>query len=417
MNTVSSKNINVNDSSSISLFIIGWNIWFFVLFFTKFGPTLKDYYIVPIDILRFCAIGQILMILSSLRAYHRYGIHLMQSRDKAWMVMYLGWITFTVIHGSFSGRSPIHIWIGGMALLFPLYMFIGVAKENWRAILIILKIHQSAGIILGCLFMSFVHLNPIRNMQTISHADTVINFLYPTTIFLFFWFRLSFFEKSITIIGFIIKFGIGFLSLSRGTIVFNMLIIVLWLYTYFRSKGFRALKQVLIIVIPCTIFAIIMFFKLFPSQLNYYYDAGQVLSKRFGVLSEVYYGNISYDRNTPRYFEAQYFLRNRMQISDWFFGKGIAAKWDFFGIKRTIVHVGFVHLIFIGGVPLLLLVIYFLFKRGLITLLRTQDSFRLMAASMSFLWFCNLFVYGIPNTQFSYLVLGLSMGQLVAKEK
>lgn len=109
----------------------------------------------------------------------------------------------------------------------------------------------------------------------------------------------------------------------------------------------------------------------------------------------------------------------QLSWDEWLVGRGIAATWQdpriFGGEIRTMVHIGYLHYILIGGI-LLLIIMLFPFVWGLRALFKSSHIWTMAAGALWIEYSIMLIGYGFPSASMTWLLLGLALGKCVSMD-
>lgn len=410
------KKINFTVSPLLLLFIIGWNLWFFVDFFAKTPNLILDYYITPMNILRYTASGILIMfiasMLSALKGAHRQ----IQFKYRVWVILYTIWLIFILMNSFYVENAPLSIIYGASGLLFPYFAYIGINRDNWKLLINVMLIHQVCAVLFAIIFL-FKYRLVVRTTEYTMPAVVTFNYLYATPLLMLGWSKLKAFGRVLTVAGLIAMTGIAVSAQFRSILIMVMLTICFGLYNYFRLSSHRmsqkSLRFLLVFIIIFSLFSVL-------TSLNqtdsYFAQSAEKLYSRFQEGDFIITSKYTLLSESSRFREALLFLTDSMQDFDWLIGKGLGARWWAWGAERVIVHIGFVHFIFIGGIPLLLLFLYFPIKDIFLKFYKTKDIFLLSSKLIMTLWFIELFYYGIPDSSLKFVIIGLCMGLVIAKQ-
>ena len=116
----------------------------------------------------------------------------------------------------------------------------------------------------------------------------------------------------------------------------------------------------------------------------------------------------------PRWFEAGLFVR-QLSFLDMALGRGITGSWSdqhwMFEETRYMVHLGFLHFILKGGIPLLLLFLYFPMLTGWRALLKSRNILTMAAAGVCVQYIFKCFNAGAMDAELSFVLLMLCAGR------
>ena len=129
------------------------------------------------------------------------------------------------------------------------------------------------------------------------------------------------------------------------------------------------------------------------------------------------YSVIQKTKNDFRWIEASIVIED-FKPMDWILGRGSAGSWSnysaFGGMERSMTHVGYLHLILKGGVPLLLLFFVGPLGLGLFRLMTARKWETLACAGVLVAYSIDLITGGAPEQSLKIALVFLCFGRCIA---
>lgn len=323
--------------------------------------------------------------------------------------------------GMIAGDSAFRIAWGAVPFLLVVCVFTGMDRNVWGWLPSNLTLHTAVGCVVGFVQVFFLdyrdlELTRMTSRQLYYGTDLALatNLLYGVPFLLFSWGERTKLQRTIAILGIVVMLLSGIFGATRAHIkVAAVLLIILAIIWIRQRETFRQLPKVLALSVVLVSLA-----------------AGGLqlaLNSDWGMRSGF---TISYDRlierftgkqtsviertlNDYRWYEAG-LVMDKFSAADWFLGRGAAGTWSDFeayeGREREMVHVGYVHLIFKGGLFLLVLFVWCPLLFGWCRLFTERTWFMLACAGVLANYSITLITGGAPNEEVGTVLIFLCAG-------
>jgi hypothetical protein len=345
------------------------------------------------------------MLLLGFAAARELGLGVLPPKIKDWFVCYFIWIVFVALYGIYLGNPLLNVFMRALDWLTPVILFMALGKSNWQRIFNALLVQQVLGIILAIMFVSQVRFS-FRDLAMVTQGYTVASFLYAIPFLLFLWNELSKTGKIIAIIGYICMSLSVLMTMSRSALISSALILVIAIYISLKQQNsLNNLVNKLLMSFTILIVFITIIVWISPNmEESYYYRSFQNTIDRFidlGGTNSSAVGEFASSSMGTRLVEARVFIEDELKDSySLILGKGMAGKWNYLREEWTIVEIGFLHVIFVGGLPLLLLLAIFPFSNAIRLFITAKDPFKIAASAM----FIYILIFDIQYPMYGFTI-------------
>jgi hypothetical protein len=217
----------------------------------------------------------------------------------------------------------------------------------------------------------------------------------------------------------------GVFGQFRGTVLMPVIYLGL---TYFAARRTHSLPATVLLLPVALTFG--LFIALF--QFSYLFGSNLLGSNIDGLRARFEEGFVDGVGITERIDEARYVLAD-LQPYDLLTGKGVAGTWDStryiaysyyrYGMlpgyeeeDREMAHFGPAHMILKGGLPLLLLYLFFPFLIGWKRYITSRHPFTLAASAVVVAYSLQWLVAVFPSASLSYAMVMLCAGQCINRD-
>jgi len=321
-----------------------------------------------------------------------------------------------------SRSTPLVIWEDLLVWLMPSVAVFGMKRANWQVLMRVFLWHTILGLA-GALVIVPVTLGDSllieslgRGMRTMSALGVLAGLLYASPFLLLSWSIQSAWARIVPALGVALTTWGGIMGQFRNRLVTGVLVVLLagwWIPWRLREKGRRpGLTWVLIRLAAGAILLSALFTDV--SGLASYGRTGTAFLRQVEAMQL---------REQQGDYGVQAALLDRLQESQealaegsvWqlIVGQGVASTWSggtLYLERRGMLHLGFGHLMFRGGILLLVLVMVFPFGVGIHVFLRSRDPLVLACASLLFLRVVFLFVANQFALSLAYVLTFLCAG-------
>jgi hypothetical protein len=402
------------------LFVVGLNVYFALPFLF---PT--DIYSSVLKTWRYYVVAYLFIMIGAGLEFRRAHLSL-QPAFKTWVAIIVGSLAFMAARSLIVGEALLYIfWNLAIYLSLILMALLGQSGTIWKTLNRIFIIHTLVGsiyVLQKLLVGDIIRREDLMRMEgfnIISSGGWVIPAALYAVPFLIFTFPIQHkLGKLTAAIGYIataliIIFWQGRLGSILLVVQFLILLLLLW-------RGMRLRILILSRVIRPIIVTGSIILILF-SLANLGESLGFRFSQGISLLIDRWYMGGSLLRTTEedsRIYEARVFIQ-QLSWDEWIAGRGLAATWQdprvFNGEVRNMVHVGYLHYILIGGLMLLILML-FPFAWGLRALLNSKDFIKMAAGALWVQYSIMLLGYGFPTASMTWVVMGLALGKCIAMD-
>jgi hypothetical protein len=399
-------------------FLLGLNV-FFVLPFLF--PT--DINSAVLNTWRYYVAAYLCIVIGAGYEFRRLRLSL-QPALKTWIAVFMGALGWMVARSLIAGEPVIYIFWNGLVYLSLIVMaLLGQSGTIWKTLNSLFIVHSLVGsiyILPKLLFGDIVRRESLFSMEgfnIVSSGSSVIPAaLYAVPFLIFSFSKQPKLGKIAAVIGYIaISLLFLFWQSRLGTIfmVVQALILMALLWRGIHSRIFRLGRVMRPIIISGFILVLLV------NLANLSGDWGDRMSYGVSLLSDRWMMEGSIIRTTEydaRIDEATIVLQ-QLSWDEWLAGRGVAATWQdpriYGGEIRSMVHIGYLHYILIGGVLLFILML-FPFAWGLRALFKSSDIWTMAAGALWIQYSIMLVGYGFPSASMTWLLLGLALGKCIS---
>lgn len=407
------------DAVPLLLVVLGMHIAFFAMWW---GGTITRGQMAGTGVTRYEVVAYALIFLGSYLAFFssRGGKIWQQSRYRGWLELYSGLVVLMVLRSLMAGTGLLSLLLDTMPFLLIAAVFMGQNRAYWRTLNSTFVFHAGLGVIYAILVLMHVSLGA---GITASLARTVIigqtdlgvanGMLYAVPFLVVSYSTQSRLGKTVAMLGLAILLVIGVLSQTRSIIVKAVLTLLLAGYTGFRTKLFLKTYRKVLLALAVLIGIGGLLLGAGSLEKPGVSTSWKYLLRRFTGSK----GVIQHTMEDARLYEAR-LVGSMMSWDDWLIGRGVSARWSspnmYGGETRTMVHIGYLHLIFVGGVGLALLFVFFPLGVGWRILLTSRDVGTLAAAAVVVIYSVSLLYGGAPQAGLWFVLIFLCAGKVAA---
>ena len=377
---------------------------------------------VGLGVLRYNLIAYLLILSSACISFMESsgGVILKQLFYRIWLFLYFGLVAIMVVRSYFEGVGTISVLWNSITYLLVVVIFIGQRDIFWLRLNRVLLIFT----ILGILYSAFIFVNmqlpySMRYFQRSIAFESDLRLLYPLLFaapFLLFTFPIQ--SKSvriISVIGCLIIIITGILTLTRSLVLQGILP---FLFTYFICLRVEGGRDTARLFIKISVLLVFLVFLIWAS--GWTSRVGLVYSWEALVDRATLGGSVTQKTLEDYRFTETKLVANLMSWDEWLLGRGVSGTWSsskaYFGSIRTMVHIGYMNLVFRGGIFLLLLFIIFPLGVGWCALFKSRDIWTLAAAAMIVRYSIIMFYGSYLVPHLGLVLLYLCAGRLVASK-
>ena len=399
------------------LFLVGLNVYFALPFLF---PTDIDSSV--LKTWRYYVLAYLCIMIGAGLEFRRAHLSL-QPAFKTWAAIFIGSLGFMAARSLIVGETLLSIfWNLVVYLSLVLMALLGQSGTFWKTLNRVFILHTLVGsiyvlqkLVVGDIVQR-ADLMKMEGFNIIASGGSVIPAALYAVPFLVFTFSIQpKLGKLTAVIGYvatvlIIIFWQGRLGSILLVVQFLILMYLLW-------RGVRLHLFVLHRVVrPIIVTASIMIILISLANLG----EGLGFRSRYGISLLVDRWNMggSVFRTTEedfRLYEGGVLIQ-QLSWDEWIVGRGIAATWQdprvFNGEVRNMVHIGYLHYVLVGGLMLLILML-FPFAWGLRALLNSRDVIKMAAGAIWVQYSIMLLGYGFPTASMTWLVMGLALGKCI----
>lgn len=367
---------------------------------------------------RYNIIGYGLILLAGIIAFFRNsgGVIWQQHRYRIWLCGYLGLVTIMAARSFLEGMSILSVCWNSITYLIVIIIFIDQSDEFWLSLNRVLVIHATLAVIY-CSYillstqMSFTGTYLTRNAVYESDLILTRSLMYGVPFLIFTYSVQSCLGRTIAVIGLLEYLLVAVLGQNRGTTIFVLLILSLAAYIWTKTEQLKNIRSRILLVALLLFGAFLYVWHTgWVSQIGLQYSWEALLRR-----STTEGSFISSSMQDYRFYETT-IVAGLMSWDQWLLGAGVSGEWSspyaFFGEIRTMVHIGYMHLIFKGGVFMLLLFIIFPLGVGWLKFITGGNVWTLAAGAIMVMYSFNLCYGGYLNPQNGLVLLYLCAGRL-----
>ncbi len=404
------------DSVPLLLVVLGMHIAFFAIWW---GGTITRGQMAGLGVQRYEAVAYALIFLGSYLAFFsgHGGKIWRQSRYRRWLGLYSGLVVLMVLRSFTSGASLLALFRETMPFLLVAVVFIGQNKAYWRTLNNTFLIHTAVGVVYSILVLVTVSLGettaPLTRGLIWTQTDVMLakNLLYAVPFLVVSYPAQARLGRTISVLGLLLVVVLGVLSQTRAVILWAVLALLLGGYIGFRVKSFMKTYGKVLLRLAVVLGIIVLLFGGGSLERLGVSASWESLLSRFTGSQ----GVIHHTLGDARIYEAKLVV-STMSWDDWLLGRGVSARWSssnmYSGETRSMVHIGYLHLIFVGGVGLVLLFAFFPLGVAWRLLLTSRDVGTLAAASIVVLYSVSLLYAGAPQAGLWFVLIFLCAGKM-----
>jgi hypothetical protein len=395
----------------LGLLIAGLNIVYFVNFLFPYSIIIGD---AP-DTYRYRLFGFGLMVIGGLlRIWQREAAILKLPKYRAWFAAYMAVIAIMCVRSLLAGVTPIRILGDAMTYLLFFVAFLGQGDRDWKLLRWTFVLHG----LVGVLYTGWA----LSRISVTWRLEFVLSPLYPAYQYLYAWpiLILSYpmlprLGKLVALLSPVAILTIAIFGQYRGLFTYELIGYLLLAVFAWRRSGTIEVPAKRILFVWVSLIATVLFLGLATpwGESSGFQASFEQLLRR-----QTQYGSpIETFASDYRWYEANLLIHD-LSPDEWVIGRGISASWQFWdaygGEIRNMAHLGYLHLIFKGGLVFLLLWLIFPLAQGWKALLGSRDLVTLAAAGFTAFYTFELITGGILNASPYAVVLYLSAGQCAA---
>jgi len=348
------------------------------------------------------------------------GVILKQRFYRIWLFLYFSLFTIMVVKSYFTGAGIISVLWNSITYLLVIVMFFSQRDNFWLRLNRILVLFT----ILGVLYSAYIFVNiQLPHNMTFFQRNIAIesdlglfNSLLFAAPFLLFTFPIQ--SKGVQIISvlgclFIIMNGI--LTLTRSTVLQGILSFLLAYFICSRVKGGRNTARLFIKI------SVLLIFLVFLVWASGWVSRIGIIYSWEALVNRATSGGSVVEKTLEDYrFTETKLVANQMSWDEWLLGRGVSGTWSspmaYFGSIRNMIHIGYMNLVFKGGIFFLLLFIIFPLGAGWWALFNSSNIWTLAAAAMMVRYSVNLLYGGCLGPSVGLVLLYLCAGRLAANK-
>ena len=383
------------------------------------------------DTFRYNLIAYLLILFGAYIAFleSNGGVILKQRFYRIWLFLYFSLVTIMVVRSYSEGVGIISVLWNSITYLLVIVMFFGQRDSFWLRLNRILVIFT----ILGILYGAFVFINiQLPHGMTFFQRSIAIESdlgLFNSLLFAAPFLLLTFPIQSkgaqiISVLGCLFITINGILTLTRSTVLQGILPFLLAYFIWRRVKGGRGAARLFIKISVLLVFLVfIIWASGWTSRIGLVYSWEALVNR--ATLGGSF---VKYTLEDFRFAETK-FVADKMSWGEWLLGRGVSGRWSgvvyyekegriFYSnvVERGMVHIGYMHLVFRGGIFLLLLFIIFPLGAGWWALFNSGDIWTLAAAAMMVRYSVNLLWGGYTSPSVGLVLLYFCAGRLAANK-
>lgn len=339
----------------------------------------------------------------------------LQRHNKFWIVTLLCYTTTLAFRGGsaidISQVSLLKLLLEWSPFLLFVTIFCGMHQDCWQYLEKTFVIHTIFGV--GIFFWGTAHLTAVSRFAFWENGTiTGLWSLYASPFLFLNWNNQSKIANFIGLIGFLALLIGGILTETRTYILNRGLVwLTLAIWIWFRNNKSNRLKLFVptqfIFLLYITV-SLVIFYSLLVMIFNFN-NIGFIQAQKFWDRLT----NETTIADESRFREATLVIE-QMNYNDWLIGRAFGSSWDggilYLGAKRNVVHFGYLHLVFKGGVPLLALILLGPLATGFRTIFSSRNTIQLVTASVLVQYSFELITLGAPEAKLWFLLICLSMG-------
>jgi len=289
---------------------------------------------------------------------------------------------------------------GPFPFVVSLLAFVGAPRRNWTFI-------DKTMLVLSMLF-SIMALIGVASLGTFTREEGVITLGDPLNM-LFFpasWTALKQYPSSSWIVRVrfvpILVYSVGSLF-TQTRLNFIMLFALAGVYAYlqYRRRALQAFGWIATVA-----------FLLWASLFSFVFLRDTRVIDRVDSVAAAFSSRLDEDTRTGQlraFFE-------EVPLSDLALGRGSFARWNWNGMAWGGADLGYLSLLFYGGIPLLVGYVATHVAPSLSVLRKGVDTVQLTAAGVVFLWGVRMLSSSFPDKELSYYCVVLCVGACISKE-
>jgi len=292
-------------------------------------------------------------------------------------------------------------WSGPFPLFVSVLVFVGARRRNWAfldATMVVMAVLFSVLTLVG-----MAGLRTFTRQEGVASLGVILNTLYwPAS-----WVALRDYPQHSPTrrfrLGPLVIFGFGGL-LTQTRLLFVMLFSSLIMYAYVQHR--RKIPQATgwLVGIALTVW-IGLFTAVFLKDTRGF--------EKVASVADAFSSRLSEDTRTGQLLS----FEGSVQLHELVLGRGALATWNWGG---TVWHggtdVGYLTLLFYGGVPLLVTYVATHLKPCLIVFRKGQTSWQLTAAAIVFLWGIRMFSSSYPGLALEYYPILFCTGACISRD-
>lgn len=383
------------------------------------------------DTFRYNLIAYLLILFGAYIAFleSNGGVILKQRFYRIWLLLYFSLFTIMVVRSYFEGAGIFSVLWNSITYLLVIVMFFGQRDNFWLRLNRILVLFT----ILGILYSAFIFVNMQlphgmtffqRSMTIESDLPLLYSLLFAAPFLLFTFPIQSKGVQIISVLGCLMIIMSGILSLTRSLILQGILSFLLTYFICLRVKRGRGIAR---LFIKISVLLVFLVFIIWAS--GWISRAGLVYSWEALVNRATLGGSVVKQTLEDFRFDETKFVADQMSWSEWLLGRGVSGRWSgvvyyeqedrvFYSdvVERDMVHIGYMNLVFKGGIFLLLLFIIFPLGAGWWALFNSRNIWTLAAAAMMVRYSVSLLWGGYTSPNVGLVLLYLCAGRLAANK-
>jgi len=395
------------------LFLAGLNGFFVLPFFFSHsalsGPGLGTW--------RYSALTYLCMVLGGLlELYRSRGRLLRYAAYRRWFWLFLAILAQMVIRSWIIGEPILNI-LWNTVFYFSLLTigFLGQDRTNWPILNRVLVAHTLIQSTYTLWVIWTTGITTRMDVWSFERANTLSAGLYAFPVLLYSFTAQTKSGKLAAGLGYLAYAVSSLVGQNRGAILFLGVHLLILTFILQRTQKLSKARFLLAVtLIGVLSFAVYNVVRSSDSSLAYRLAEAQGLTyQRFtregGVLETL--------MSDFRWEEAR-ILSEQLTWDEWLLGRGVAATWSdpraYWGMQRSMVHLGYLHYIFHGGVFFATLVLLIPFTWGMRAMLKSGDEFTVAAGGFVVQCFLGSFGHGLISPSLGWVVLALAIGRCAA---
>lgn len=406
---------------SIILLLLGMTIVFLTSWLGNWADLRNE--ATGLGVYRFYFLAFSLIFFSVLIRISRNGINAIWRNHfyRVWLSLYFGLFFLMEINGILDGRGIFNLAWDSIFYLLVIIIFLGQDNYLWFWLNRLLIFFTLIGIFFGMLSLINFSL-PLgysiidRSLFGGTNLSLSSTLLFASPFLLYTYSIQSRLGRIVAFLGCILLLVFGIIAQTRSSVFQAIIPFLLAGFIWKRT-------EIKLVFFKRVIFIGFLFITLILIVWNSSWAYNIGLNNSWQELLRRSFGSTTIDKEALlettladyRLEEAKFFIEG-LTWGEWIIGRGVSARWSspyaYSGIPRSMVHIGYLNLIFKGGVILLLLFLIFPVGVGWIKFFKSHDPRTMACGAIMISYTISLFYGGFLEANQMVVLFYLCAGWL-----